>query len=92
MQDLFLMIPSISRWQGHPFTIMSKRDNGNGRTNTITIAMKYFGRWTQVWHWLAEFSLHPLHTPLLSLFVAAFAFMPLRVRTGCQHLQVICQS
>jgi hypothetical protein len=48
VQDLFLMLPTISRWQWHPFSIMGRRDNGDGHTSTLTVAMKKSGIWTEV--------------------------------------------
>ena len=47
-QDLFLMIPKISRWQWHPFTIASTPNGANGSSGTLTFHSKRFGRWTGV--------------------------------------------
>ena len=48
LTDMFLMLPSISRWQWHPYSIMGSRDNGDGRTSTLTLAVQNTGDWTQV--------------------------------------------
>lgn len=44
--ELTLMIPSISRWQWHPFTIAATEDSESGG-QILTVSMKRYGKYTQ---------------------------------------------
>lgn len=42
LHDIVLLLPSVSRWQWHPFTISHQTADG-----ALTVRIKRYGRWTQ---------------------------------------------
>ncbi|KAL4436813.1 hypothetical protein ABPG75_003952 [Micractinium tetrahymenae] len=46
VHELFLLIPSISRWQWHPITVAGAAGN-KGSPTTLTLHIKSYGKWTK---------------------------------------------
>jgi ferric-chelate reductase len=44
LHDVFLLFPSISRWQWHPFTLAAVEKNSGG--NTLRVHIKHYGKFT----------------------------------------------
>ncbi|KAL4432588.1 hypothetical protein ABPG77_000525 [Micractinium sp. CCAP 211/92] len=46
VHELFMLVPSISRWQWHPISVAGA-DESKGSVTTMTLHIKAYGKWTK---------------------------------------------
>jgi hypothetical protein len=48
IKELFLLVPSISRWQWHPITVAGTSADKDTGGSVHTLNIKRYGKWTKV--------------------------------------------
>lgn len=47
VHELFMLVPAISRWQWHPFTVAGTAPDSTGSGSTLTLHIKRYGKWSK---------------------------------------------